>query len=434
MRRSYQLLYKSITRQFERKSLMKQKRAVLLSLMLIALLALVSIVPVMAQDNVTIVLWHAKQDAEGDALLAIIDAFNASSDGVTVEAVFNPSDTIQDSFRAASGSGEGPDMIVWANDSAGDWATAGLIAPITDGVDDDLLAQATDSAWGTSTFSGDIYGVPFSAKTLAFFYNKALVPDAPETWADVLSISADLAEEGVTGLAFQNGFFHSAGFLYSLGGQLMDEDGNADFADGTDGAATMDAYLQFHKDMYDLAQDVSSGVVIDGSSPNPLFQQGDVAMVYDGIWNLAQFESDLGDDLGVSIMPALDNGEVPALFAQTDVFYAAASLADDDAKMSAFIDWARFITSEEGQTIASVEGGLLPVNPNVMVDNENLQVFADQFALGTPFPNRAELSRFWGPMGDAITAVTDGGEDVATARMNAYELIQAGIDELHASQ
>jgi maltose-binding protein MalE len=133
-------------------------------------------------------------------------------------------------------------------------------------------------------------------------------------------------------------------------------------------------------------------------------------------------------------MPALDNGEVPALFAQTDVFYAAASLADDDAKMSAFIDWARFITSEEGQTIASVEGGLLPVNPNVMVDNENLQVFADQFALGTPFPNRAELSRFWGPMGDAITAVTDGGEDVATARMNAYELIQAGIDELHASQ
>ena len=34
----------------------------------------------------------------------------------------------------------------------------------------------------------------------------------------------------VAGINFQNGFFHSAGFLYALGGSLMDEDGNAAFA------------------------------------------------------------------------------------------------------------------------------------------------------------------------------------------------------------
>jgi maltose-binding protein MalE len=416
---------------FERNLFMNNLKKMVLSTMLITMLLIVSLVPVVAQDGVTLVLWHAKQDAEGDALLAIIEAFNDQSDGVTVEAVFNPSGTIQDSFRAAAGSGEGPDMIIWANDSAGDWATAGLVTPITELIDDDLRAQATESAWGTATFNEEVYGVPFSAKTLAFFYNKALVPDAPETWADVLMISAELAEEGVTGLAFQNGFFHSAGFLYSLGGQLMDEDGNADFADGTAGAEAMDAYLQFHKDLYDLAQDPDNGIIIDGASPNPLFQQGEVAMVYDGIWNLAQFESDLGDDLGVSIMPALDNGEVPALFAQTELFYAVSSMAGDDVKLAAFIEWGWFVTSEDGQTIAATEGGLMPVNPVVELENPNLQVFADQFALGTPFPNRAELSQFWGPMGDAITAVTAGGEDAATARMNAHELIQAGIDSMH---
>ena len=110
-------------------------------------------------------------------------------------------------------------------------------------------------------------------------------------------------------------------------------------------------------------------------------------MVYDGIWNLAQFESDLGDDLGVSVMPKLDNGNVPALFAQGEGFYLNANA--DDAKTAAFIEWGKFVTSEEGQTIAATQGGLLPVNPNVMVDDPNLQVFADQFALGTPFPNRA---------------------------------------------
>lgn len=402
-------------------------------LVLVALLVVSALgVTVQAQDTVNLVLWHAKQDAEGDALLAIIDAFEAANPGITVEQVYNPSGTLQDSFLAAAGADEGPDMIIWANDSTGPWASAGLIADLSAGIDDDLRAQATDTAWGTFTFNDGIYGIPFSAKTLAFFYNRALVPDAPETWADVLEISEELAADGVTGLAFQNGFFHSAGFLFSLGGSLMDEDGNATFGDGMDGAEAMNAYLQLHQDMYNLGQDADSGVVIDGASPNPGFQAGDVAMGYDGIWNLAQFESDLGDDLGVSIMPALDNGSVPALFAQTEGFYGSATLADDMAKWDAFIAWARFITSEEGQTIAATEGGLLPVNPAVEVENPNLQVFAEQFALGTPFPNRAELAAFWGPMGDAIAAVGAGGVDVDEARQTAYEQIQASIDEIHA--
>lgn len=403
-------------------------------LIVLAVLLVVSAlgVTVQAQDTVNLVLWHAKQDAEGDALLAIIAAFQAANPGITVEQVYNPSGTLQDSFLAAAGAEEGPDMIIWANDSTGPWASAGLVADLSAGIDDDLRAQATDTAWGTFTFNEGIYGIPFSAKTLTFFYNKALVPDAPETWADVLDISEELAADGSTGLAFQNGFFHSAGFLFSLGGSLMDEDGNATFGDDMDGAEAMNAYLQLHQDMYNLGQDPDSGVVVDGASPNPGFQAGDVAMGYDGVWNLAQFESDLGDDLGVAIMPALDNGNVPALFAQTEGFYANATLADDMAKWDAFIAWARFITGEEGQTIASTEGGLLPVNPAVEVENPNLQVFAEQFALGTPFPNRAELAAFWGPMGDAITAVGAGGVDIDEARQTAYEQIQASIDEIHA--
>ncbi len=400
---------------------------------LLALMIAPMAVSVAAQDDtVNLTLWHSKQDAEGDALLALIDAFEAKNPTITVEQVFTPDASLNDSFVAAAGSGEGPDMIITANDHTGPWATAGLIKDITADVNDDLHTQASDTGWGLFEFNGELYGVPYSAKTLAFFYNKALVPDAPETWQDVLDIAAQVHgdDPSVTGLAFQNGFFHSAGFLYSLDGELMDADGNADFAEGTAGADAMDAYLQLHQDMYNLAQDPDSGVVIDGASPNPGFQQGTVAMVYDGIWNLAQFESDLGDDLGVSTMPTLDNGSVPALFAQGDGFYLNANA--DDAKTAAFIAWASFVTSEEGQTIAATQGGLLPVNPMVTVDDPNLQVFADQFALGTPFPNRAELGQFWNPMADAITAVSAGGETPDEARQAAYDTIQAGIDGIHA--
>ncbi len=396
-----------------------------------AMLTAMTVGAVGAQDSASLVLWHAKQDAEGDALLALID-YCADNYGVSVEQVFNPSNTYQDSVRAAIATDEGPDMIIWANDWAGELANAGSIAPVTDLVTDELHANASDTAWGLFTYGDDIWGIPYSAKTLAFFYNRALVPDAPETWADVLAISEELALDGVTGLAFQNGFFHSAGFLYSLDGSLMDADGNANFAPDTDGAAAMDAYLQFHQDMYNLAQDPASGIVIDGASPNPGFQQGDVAMVYDGIWNLAQFEQDLGDDLGVSLMPALDNGNVPALFAQGEGYMMSATAAADEAKTAAFASWAACVTSAEAQAIAAEQGGLLPVNGAVEVENPNLAVFGEQFALGTPFPNRPELSQFWGPMGEAITAVSSGGQTPAEARVAAYDLIQTGIDAMHA--
>ncbi len=402
-------------------------------LFLAALLALLvaPMISVQAQDTVNLVLWHSKQDAEGDALLALIDAFQTANPNITVEQVYNPDATLVNSFTAAAGAGEGPDMILTANDHTGPWASAGLVKDINMDVNSDLRAQASDTGWGLFEFNGGLYGVPYSAKTLAFFYNKAFVPDAPATWQDVLDISKQVHadDDTVTGLAFQNGFFHSAGFLFSLGGQLMDADGNADFADGTPGADAMDAFLQFHQDMYNLSLDETSGVVVDGSSPNPGFQQSTVAMVYDGIWNLAQYESDLGEDLGVSVMPKLDNGNVPALFAQGDGFYLSSNA--DDAKTAAFIEWAKFVTGEEGQNIAAKQGGLLPVNPNVTVDDPNLQVFAEQFALGTPFPNRQELGAFWTPMADAITAVSAGGETPDQARSDAYSLIQSAIDDMH---
>ena len=45
---------------------------------------------VSAQDGVTLVLWHALQDAEADGALAIIDAFHEANPDITIEPVFSP--------------------------------------------------------------------------------------------------------------------------------------------------------------------------------------------------------------------------------------------------------------------------------------------------------------------------------------------------------
>ncbi|MBL8146510.1 MAG: extracellular solute-binding protein [Anaerolineae bacterium] len=384
---------------------------------------------VQAQDDATLVLWHSKQQAEGDALLAILDYCMEANPGLVVEQVYTPDNTLRDSFQAAAGAGEGPDVIITANDNAGVFSNAGLIAPVV--LSEETLANASDAAWGTFQVGGEQYGVPFSAKTLAFFYNRDLVPDAPATWADVLAISEELAQDGITGLAFQPGTFHSAGFLHALGGSWLTPEYNANFEAGTPGGDAMVAFLTWYQDLFNMAQDPASGVVFDGASPNPGFQTGTVAMVYDGIWNLAQFESDLGDSLGVSIMPALDNGNVPSMWAQADGFMLNAKDAGNAAKEEAFATFANCVTGVDAQTLAATEGGLLPVNPAVTLENPNLQVFAEQLALGTPFPNVAELGQFWAAIDNARSQV-EGGADPAEVTAELQTTVQTGIDNLRA--
>src|SRR5262249_51886477 len=160
--------------------------------------------------------------------------------------------------------------------------------------------------------------------------------------------------------------------------QFMDEEGRPAFADGSDGAAALDTYLQFQADMAKLGRDASSGVIVDAASPNAAFAAGTIAMIYDGLWNLPQYEKSLHDQLGVSTMPTLDNGSVPALFAQGEGFYLNASA--DDAKTQAFIEWAKFVTNAANQANLIEQGGILPVNPTVPLDDPNLKAFADQLA------------------------------------------------------
>jgi len=402
-----------------------------LALMLVCLA--LSIAPMLSvsarEDAVHLVLWHAKQGAQLDALTALISAFQRLHPSITIEPVYHANGTLQETFTKATPD-QSPDVILAAGDNVGLWSGADRIKDLSISIPEELKAQASNTAWGLFQLDDGLYAVPYSAQTMAFFYNKSLVPDAPATWADVLSTARQVHSDhvNVTGLAFQNGFFQSAGFLFALGGQLMDLDGNAAFGDGADGAAAMDAYFQFQQDMDKLDQDASSGVTIDPSSPNVGFQNGTVAMIYDGLWNLAQYEKALSDNLGVSTMPALDNGKVPALFAQGEGFYLSANATD--AKLRAFIEWGKFVTSPAGQMIAVKQGGLLPVNPAIKLDDPNLNVFVEQFALGTPFPNRQEAGLFWGTMSDALMAVAAGEKSPDQARHDAYTTIQKAIDDL----
>jgi len=176
-----------------------------LALMLVCLA--LSIAPMLSvsarEDAVHLVLWHAKQGAQLDALTALISAFQRLHPSITIEPVYHANGTLQETFTKATPD-QSPDVILAAGDNVGLWSGADRIKDLSISIPEELKAQASNTAWGLFQLDDGLYAVPYSAQTMAFFYNKSLVPDAPATWADVLSTARQVHSDhvNVTGLAF----------------------------------------------------------------------------------------------------------------------------------------------------------------------------------------------------------------------------------------
>jgi maltose-binding protein MalE len=92
---------------------------------------------------------------------------------------------IRDDFQVAAPLGQGPDIIVIAHDQAGTLVSNGLLAEVDLG---DKAGDFAPKALEACTFDGILYCMPYATENMAFFYNTDLVPTAPTTWDEVLTM------------------------------------------------------------------------------------------------------------------------------------------------------------------------------------------------------------------------------------------------------
>ena len=90
------------------------------------LLALVLVpMKLFAWTNGELLIWMDNDRAKG--LAPIAQKFH---DDYGLKVTIDTPEKITDSFPMAAQAGKGPDVVVWAHDKVGEWADAGLIAPI----------------------------------------------------------------------------------------------------------------------------------------------------------------------------------------------------------------------------------------------------------------------------------------------------------------
>jgi maltose/maltodextrin transport system substrate-binding protein len=79
-----------------------------------------------AFEEGSLLVW-INGDKGYNGLQAIGDRF---TEELGIEVVVEHPEAVTDKFQQSAATGDGPDIFIWAHDRFGEWAAAGLIAPV----------------------------------------------------------------------------------------------------------------------------------------------------------------------------------------------------------------------------------------------------------------------------------------------------------------
>lgn len=366
-----------------------------------------------------VVIWHSKKVEETNSLNAIIAGFKTLYPGVTVQALFVPDNDLRNKFETAVASGSGPTLLIGAADWGPASFNAQLVQDITPLLTSGLLDTLNDAAIASVKYKDAVVGLPINLKGVVMFRNKTIVPEAATSLADLITKAKAANKGDVKGLAFETGFFFSAGDLSAIGGTLLDPTTGAPMFNDDKGVQ----WLNNLKSVKDAGFPISNN---DDNDVN-LFKAGKAGVIIDGTWNAAALATAIGaDNLVIDPWPSDMSGYV-----QNDNIYLSSNATGNDA--IAAEKFMEYFVSPEAQAMWADVGTTVPMAGGIPVvkgmdvkdPTEKMEVAA--FAGGTAFPVIPQMGAYWTPMNDAILSVLNKGTDPKTALDDAFKLVTEGV-------
>lgn len=322
-----------------------------LTIVLLILLIGISMVPTLAQDDVTIryFTFSAAPDHLED-LDTIIAAFEAENPNISVEVSTAPFADYFTLLQADVVSGDAPDVFELNYESFVTYAANGTLMNISEYLSGD--APYYPRALEAFQYEGEQLALPETFSTVLLFYNADLFdqagldyPTAEWTWEDAIA-----ASETITALGDDFwGIFSPVQFweFYKKAAQ----NGECHFfnEDMTESTINSSACVETLETMIGF---MNSGIMptqaqLSGVSDSELFLSGNLGMLVTGIWMFGAFEeADFAWD--VEIEPAI-NQHAHHFFAN-----GVAVSSDTDHPQEAAL-WSEFLTASEVAATVRVE-------------------------------------------------------------------------------
>lgn len=303
----------------------------------------------------SITVQAAGGEGELRALQEMIDAFEASRPGVSVEFVGVPSqgDHIAKLSTAFAG-GQPPDVFLLNYRRVGQFAARGVLAPVAFGplVETELYPQALEAF----TIEGTLACLPQNVSSTVAYVNpdlfaRAGVPlPAPDwTWADLEILARTFQAQGIAAVGYDAEIRTVAPFVWTAGGEVVD-----DTAEPT--RTTLDTPPAREALGYlDRLQDYGVDATARASTP-PVdrFAAGELAVFFDSRRSVPAFRKSDGLAFDVRPLPRATAATPSRSLLASDAYCVAKGAPDLAAEL------AQFAVGPEGGTVLAESGRTVP--------------------------------------------------------------------------
>lgn len=361
---------------------------------------------VSAAEPPQLLIW-INSDKGYNGLDKLAQAF-AKKSGVKV-VVEHPEDATT-KFQLAAAAGKGPDIFFWAHDRMGEWASAGLLQPVTPR--SAIKAGIDDKAWQAFTLQNKIWGYPISIESVSLIVNKDLLSKAPTTWEEIPALDASLMKKGKKAILWDyNTVYYSWGLMAATGAYPFKRTANGEH-DPKDVGINNEG---MQRGMAYLLSLINGGVMpksVSYADAEAAFNRGDVAMTISGPWAWDNLKKS-GIRYEVAKLPSLAGKPSAPMVGYTGAMISAASKNQDLAVE--FLETAVLSPAGLKQINADVPLGL-PANKALYQElsktDARLNASMANASAGQPMPNIAEMGKFWTITGAAFQNITSGRQNL----------------------
>lgn len=262
---------------------------------------------------VTLQFWKFVAENDDPAIKKAVDQWNKENPDITVKFQTFPFDQYMGTkLTTAFAAGKGPDIFWISPGQFLNYVNNGISTPV-----DDIVAEVrsdyNEASVQAVTVDGKMQSLPFELEPVGLYYRPDLLEKAgvepPTTWDELLTACEALTtgkQSGIVIEAAQNPYqnFTWYPFLWSAGGEVVNEDSTASALRTPEAASAFDLWGQLVREGY--APKKHETITAD---IGPL-GRGETAMQVCGFWAIAQMKNGFPKvEFGITPIPTPEGGD-----------------------------------------------------------------------------------------------------------------------------
>ncbi len=344
-----------------------------------------------------LVIWHDKEES---IISALSDCLKEAAPELQV--VFEKKTSLTDSLKLVGNDpAAAPDLFIFAHDKVGVFAEMGILAPVSQFLDEKTLENYLPMTLQAATYHDTLYQLPLYFETLLFMYNRKYMQD-DEVPADTDALFEYMQANtgrGRYGFVEQHSTaYYSAAWIHGFGGQIINENGQP----FPEGQPIKDA-LTYHKKFVELMPGET-----EYNTVNTLFLEGKADATIGGPWMVPSARN-AGIELGIATMPVVSStGKPLAPYSGIQGLHVLTFAAKEKAEAVQKLFTA--LSQPEIGVKLAVASGCAPAN-SLCYENEDIrndelvQSMRKTAEIAIPMPNIPEMDVMWTVVGNLLTDV-----------------------------